>query len=253
MDTMTGLPAIIAAQIVGSFALGWYLRGRSNDLGSATAKEQLSLALEALNRLARESESIGDNHNSRLAEVSRELLCIADGDVPPESTAMAQAATRLQTIGQEMRTSLSDLAKEVRGELGIADDEPVGDDAESTDMPARRIVLPVAQTTAHRDPAERSPRGSERFAFEQTIYVAPRLRGRPACRADFRPLLSRDISVSGFSYFAETRPRYDALVVAIDGLDGDRIFVAEVVHATLIDTHYVVGCRFLERLAAVPI
>ncbi len=87
---------------------------------------------------------------------------------------------------------------------------------------------------------------------EHTIYIAPQANARTVRRSDFHPMLGRDISVSGFSFFSETRPRFDSLIVAINGLDGDRIFAAEVVHATLIDKHYVVGCRFLERVVAIP-
>src|SRR4051812_9379623 len=110
---MTGISALIAMKIVGSFALGWYLGGRAKAQIAARDKEQLQLALEALDRITRGSEKIVGDHGSRLDEVSQGLKHISESDVPPETEVVAEAAERIQTIGQEMRDSLADLAREV--------------------------------------------------------------------------------------------------------------------------------------------
>ncbi len=94
-------------------------------------------------------------------------------------------------------------------------------------------------------------RSGRRRPYHCAQLLAP-LKGRTSpAQTDFALVQCRDISPGGFSYFTESRPKSDKVVVAL-GLAPFSFFVAQIVRihppADGQEGPLLVGCKFLHRL-----
>lgn len=94
-------------------------------------------------------------------------------------------------------------------------------------------------------------RTGRRRPYQCAQLLAP-LKGRtPPAQTDFQLVQCCDISPGGFSYYAETRPKSDQVVIAL-GLAPFAFFVAQIVRVQHPeesgDGRLLVGCKFLHRL-----
>ncbi|MGQ9506105.1 MAG: PilZ domain-containing protein [Thermogutta sp.] len=96
-------------------------------------------------------------------------------------------------------------------------------------------------------------RRSPRYSFEAVEWVAPVKGATFPSLGDFVPIRCRDISKSGFSFWLDTPPDFQELIVRIQKGTNAVFVKAEVIHVTrhtASDSHkFLVGCRFTERLS----
>ncbi len=99
--------------------------------------------------------------------------------------------------------------------------------------------------------ADTDRRDNRRRRFSCLQFVAPYADGRLPTQAEFRRVLCRDLSPTGFSFVASDRPDTEYLVVALGA--APFIFVsAQIMHQWPEQVKgkpmYVVGCRFVSRI-----
>ncbi len=94
-------------------------------------------------------------------------------------------------------------------------------------------------------------RGEPRTPYDCVQLVAPYDGVNMPTQAEFRRAHCRDLASGGFSFFAESPPEEERLIVALGSVPFS-FFVAEVVRVKRADVDltgtYLVGCRFVERL-----
>jgi diguanylate cyclase len=113
-------------------------------------------------------------------------------------------------------------------------------------------IMPVEVETE--EAADRRRR--KRLAYRRTQFVAPYSgQGKPDLQA-FRQVQVRDISQTGFSFFAREAPETPFLVAALGDAPKITYLTAEVAHTTQISTGdtsaFLVGCRFTGRVETDP-
>jgi hypothetical protein len=103
-----------------------------------------------------------------------------------------------------------------------------------------------AHRSSQSDPDER-----QRHRYSCLQLVAPFINGRLPAISEFKQVLCHDLSLSGFSYLADSPPDCDMVIVAL-GKDPFILMAARVVHhsATVIDCvrSEIVGCQFVARI-----
>lgn len=96
-------------------------------------------------------------------------------------------------------------------------------------------------------------RRSPRYSFEAVEWVAPVKDGKFPGLGDFLPIRCRDISKSGFSFWLDTPPDFEELIVRIQKGTSAVFVGAEVIHVTRhaagATQEFLVGCRFTKRLS----
>lgn len=94
--------------------------------------------------------------------------------------------------------------------------------------------------------------GGERRPFTCSQLMAPYDGWTLPKQSDFRLVECHDLSPSGFSFLSPERPEYEHLVIALGEIPFT-FFSAQVMHARAAvpkpGNPYLVGCRFLHRLA----
>jgi hypothetical protein len=97
-------------------------------------------------------------------------------------------------------------------------------------------------------PAPAGRRDSPRVAYAHLQWVAPSVDGTAPERGEFQEVCCRDISTSGFSYFAEAAPKHKHVIVALGAASLLKGVVAEIVHVSSIvhdgTKMYAIGCRY---------
>ena len=95
-------------------------------------------------------------------------------------------------------------------------------------------------------------RATQRAKYDCVQLIAPYDGFTMPTQAEFRRAHCRDLASGGFSCFAEHPPETEQLVVALGAVPFS-FFVAEVVRVKQSDVDhtgsYLVGCRFVEKLA----
>jgi hypothetical protein len=103
-----------------------------------------------------------------------------------------------------------------------------------------------AHQSSESDPDER-----QRHRYSCLQLVAPYVNGRLPSINEFKQVLCHDLSLSGFSYLADSAPECEMMIVAL-GKDPFILMAARVVHhsATVIDCvrSEIVGCQFIARI-----
>ena len=94
-------------------------------------------------------------------------------------------------------------------------------------------------------------RQHERHAYHCTQLLAPFDGKRRLTQTDFRLVHCRDLSSTGFSFFAPRAPKFRFVVVAL-GVVPFKFFKAEIVRISEDEVDgevtWVVGCKFTERI-----
>ncbi len=94
-------------------------------------------------------------------------------------------------------------------------------------------------------------RTSKRFAYRVIQRWAPMVMGRLPSIDIFRPMLCRDLSKGGISFFWPTKPTHEKLVVEMGPAHDLKYVEARVVSAFVTDAdlpEHVVCCRFTGRV-----
>lgn len=96
-------------------------------------------------------------------------------------------------------------------------------------------------------------RNKPRYEFTAIQYIAPISDEELSAPPKFQPVRCRDISQDGFSFWVDAIPTYKKLIVMLrSATDGIQVY-AEIVHVQvcchLDRPRFLVGCRFLKRLA----
>jgi hypothetical protein len=99
--------------------------------------------------------------------------------------------------------------------------------------------------------ADTDRRDNRRRGFSCLQFVAPYIDGRMPTQSEFKRVLCRDLSPTGFSFVASDPPNTEYLVVALGA--APFIFVsAEIVHQWPDEAEgkpvWIVGCRFVSRI-----
>ena len=100
------------------------------------------------------------------------------------------------------------------------------------------------------DPGER--RESERHSFPAVQRVAPCRGTAVPTEADFHLVRCHDLSTSGISFYWPTSPNFDQVIVALVSPQGTTRVLARVMFHGPQAGHqgqYLIGCRFVRRLA----
>ncbi len=115
-------------------------------------------------------------------------------------------------------------------------------------LEAERARQARAAPPAGRDENHRQ---SSRRSFKCVQLLAPFRDGRLPSQAEFRPVLCRDLSSGGFSFYSENRIDCRQVIVAL-GQVPFKFFTASVVNQTRTRTRqgpmFRVGCRFSGRI-----
>ena len=92
---------------------------------------------------------------------------------------------------------------------------------------------------------------AERRLFECVQLLAPFDGDEMPAQEDFRQVLCRDLSSTGFSFVTYRQPQTDYVVIDL-GAVPFKFFVAEIAHTSRAETpnttNFLVGCRFLRRV-----
>jgi hypothetical protein len=103
---------------------------------------------------------------------------------------------------------------------------------------------------ANRSP-QSDPDDRQRHRYSCLQLVAPYVGGRLPAISEFKQVLCHDLSLSGFSFLADSVPECEQMIVAL-GKDPFILMAARVVHhsATVIDCvrSEIVGCQFVARI-----
>jgi hypothetical protein len=95
-------------------------------------------------------------------------------------------------------------------------------------------------------------RGGKRRSYNCIQLLAPYDANQLPQQEDFRQVQCRDLSPRGFSFLAHRQPATDHVVVAL-GAVPFKFFVAKIIHSgpseNELSQDYLVGCRFVRRLA----
>ena len=95
-------------------------------------------------------------------------------------------------------------------------------------------------------------RTSPRHGYEHGQLVARMLNGRLPAPADFFEVDCRDLSAGGVSFYLDSPPDFDTLVVALGRRSALSHFAARVAHVAKVQhanrQQYLIGCQFTERV-----
>ncbi len=115
-------------------------------------------------------------------------------------------------------------------------------------LEAERIRQVKAAPTASRDANHRQ---SARRSFRCVQLLAPFHDGRLPSQSEFLPVVCRDLSGGGFSFYSESRIEFRQVIVAL-GQVPFQFFTAAVINQTRSRTRqgptFRVGCRFSGRI-----
>ncbi len=249
------VPVIIAAEMAGSFAVGWFARGIRKAPSVSVDAQQLALALAALDRASCSFVESTKEQAARLDDLREQLLAREPGAAASSSDeVVVQAAEWLQRTSEDMRRDFAKLIHEWKAALPDADQSIDATPAfMATPATPIRLIddLQPDRRAKPREDEKQSRRCAPRHAVQTPVYIAPG-GGDVLRKSSFKEVTCKSVSASGFAYHSLEKPRESQLVVALDGLAGERIFSAEVVRVMPQSSRgYIIGCRFIERLTSI--
>ena len=111
----------------------------------------------------------------------------------------------------------------------------------------------ISELLAEQNPVSGDERREgTRKSYDCIQLLAPYDANRLPQQEDFRQVRCRDLSPNGFSFLSYRQPSTDHVVVAL-GAVPFKFFVAKIVHSgpseKTLGQDYLVGCRFVRRLA----
>lgn len=114
------------------------------------------------------------------------------------------------------------------------------------------LITTVSALLAEQDRVGHDERRvAERRVFECVQLLAPFDGDQMPSQEDFRQVLCRDLSATGFSFVTYRQPPTDFVIIAL-GAVPFKFFVAEIAHTSRAETanttNFRVGCRFVRRL-----
>lgn len=110
---------------------------------------------------------------------------------------------------------------------------------------------------SNREPRGPRPNGAEKRSSPRREYnymqrIAPLIDNHIPGEDEFHNVACCDISAGGFSYYLETPPHYDELVISLGTPPNDRKVIAKVVRIVKKDlngqTMHQIGCQFIGRM-----
>lgn len=100
--------------------------------------------------------------------------------------------------------------------------------------------------------SESELRSSRRHRYRHDQFISPMTDGTLPTMGDFFKVDCRDISGGGISFYLDSPPDFDTLVVAIGRRSAPAHFAARIAHVAKVEhtgrTQYLVGCQFTERV-----
>ena len=158
----------------------------------------------------------------------------------------ADNARFVEAIGQLLmslvtRFSAEDVLRQRHGEAG-----------EKGLLHSAQIALADGDDGTPLPDLESELRSSQRHGYQHGQFISPMTNGTLPASEDFFEVDCKDISGGGISFYLDSPPDFDILVVAIGRRWAPAHFAARIAHVAEVEhtgrTQYLVGCRFTERV-----
>ena len=242
MDSTLGFAAVLAAQMAGCFALGWWLCRHigAEDVRRPGAPLATLETIAFLNHLVYKMGAATEQHTAILSECSDEIRSLAIPSDQRVAQPLAAVMSQILSANSQLRGEVTSLTKTL-SDLGKR--AAVRDDNENCNEQSELL----GQST--NDPLKEEVE-ENRTPFEGSVLVAPYHVGR-AITENFRAVECRDISPTGFSFWAHEPLHHKRISVRL-GDPADPIdMIAEVIETAEAgngaEHRYAIDCQFVRR------
>ena len=130
--------------------------------------------------------------------------------------------------------------------------EPAATTAAAAPAPVSAEPQPASLVALMGGPDSAERRESQRHSFPAVQRVAPCRGTAVPTDADFHLVRCHDLSTSGISFYWPTSPNFDQVIVAlVSGQGTTRVLARVMFHGPQAGQQgqYLIGCRFVRRLA----